>query len=323
MKPLIKRIISITLLIVILGLFIFYISKHISDFKQIRLINPLWLIPLIILFLLNYFFIGVQTKVLLEPLGVKLKNLEVYMLSIVTGFYNIITPAHGGMAVRAVYLKKKHNFSYINFISSLAGMYVITFFIGSLFGLISLFSIYKVYGFFNWIIFFVFLGLFIPLILIMIFSPEFKESKHKFLNNFIKVANGWSIIRKNKKVVWSCLFFTLIMLIILTTIQILSYHIFGINLSFIQGLFLATIGGIAILIQITPGNLGVSEAVAVFSALIIGITPAQSLSVAILGRVVQMLVMFTLGPIFSYILLKHKPKTGEINEPKNQTDNTK
>jgi len=45
---------------------------------------------------------------------------------------------------------------------------------------------------------------------------------------------------------------------------------------------------------------------AVFSGLVIGITPAQSLSVAILGRIVGIITIFTLGPIYSYILLKHK-----------------
>src|SRR3989344_122571 len=179
-----KKFFSFLILVIILALFINYIYHHTGDFKQISLINPLWLIPLIALFLLSYLFIGLQTKVLLEPLGVKLKNLEVYMLSIVTGFYNIITPAHGGMGVRALYLKKKHNFTYTSFFSSLAGMYVITFFIGSLFGLISVFAIYKLYAVFNWIIFLVFLGLFIPLTLIIIFSPEFKETKDKFLNQF-------------------------------------------------------------------------------------------------------------------------------------------
>jgi uncharacterized membrane protein YbhN (UPF0104 family) len=69
-------------------------------------------------------------------------------------------------------------------------------------------------------------------------------------------------------------------------------------------MFMSTIGIVAILIQITPSGLGISEAVAVFSGLIIGITPAQSLSVAILSRVVQMIVLFTLGPYYSYKLMK-------------------
>jgi uncharacterized protein (TIRG00374 family) len=273
----------------------------------------LWLIPLIVLFLLNYSFIGIQTQALLLPLGVQLKNFEAYILSIVTGFYNIITPAHGGMGVRAVYLKKKYNFTYTKFLSTLAGMYVITFFIASFFGLISLYLIYSLYGMFNWIIFAVFVGLFFPLLSIMVFSPEFKERKNKWLNRFVNVANGWNIIRRNKRVVLVCVLVTTTCLLVSSFSTMISYYIFGIHLSFIQALFLASIGSIAILIQLTPGNLGVGEAVAVFSAMIIGITPAQSLSVAILGRIVQMIVMFTLGPIFSYYLMK------DIKNPKQNT----
>lgn len=313
----IKKLFSTAFLITIASAFIYYILSHISDFKQIALINPLWLVPLILLFLLNYYFLGIQTKNLLLPLGVKLKNLEVYMLSIVTGFYNLITPAHGGMAVRAVYLKKKHNFSYTLFLSSLAGIYAISFLVASLFGLISLFFIYQIYNIFNWIVFLVFIGLFLPLLGLIVFSPKFKETKNNFINRFIKVANGWNLIKKNKKVIFVCLFVTLMSLLINIISIIISYHIFGINLSLIQALFLACVASIGILILITPGNLGVSEAVAVFSALIIGITPAQSLSVAILGRIVQMIVIFTLGPIFSYILLKHQPNTKQKNETNN------
>jgi len=308
MKPFIKKTISYGILTILLVLFVKYLLNHLDDFKQIALINPLWLIPLIAIFLLNYFFISIQTKVLIEPFGIKLKNFEVYMLSLVTGFYNVITPAHGGMGVRAVYLKKKHNFTYTNFLASLAGMYVLTFFIGSLFGLISLFFIWEIYHIFNFIVFLVFSALFFPLLGIIIFSPEIKETKNQFINKFIKVANGWNLIRKNKKIVLTCLSVTFASLIVNLFSTILYYKIFGININFIQSLFLNSFGTISLLIQITPGNLGVSEALAVFSASILGISPTDSLSVAILGRIVQMIVLFILGPIFSYRLLKHKPK---------------
>lgn len=303
-----KKLFSVSILILIVGLFAYYIYTHISDFKQIELINPLWLIPLVLLFILNYYFLGIQTKNLLLPLDVKLKNLEAFMLSIVTGFYNLITPAHGGMAVRAVYLKKKHGFAYTNFFSSLAGIYVISFFISSLFGLISLFFIYQLYNIFNWIIFLIFLGLFLLLLGVIIFSPEFKERSNKLFNRFVKVANGWNLISKDKRIILVCSFVTIMSLIINSISTIISYHIFGINLNIIQALFLTCISSIGILLLITPGNLGVAEAIAVFSALILGITPFQSLSVAVLGRIIQLLSLSILGPIFSYILLKHQPK---------------
>lgn len=304
-KPL-KSIISISIILATLILAVYYISKNIEDFKQISLINPLWLIPLIILFLINYYFIGIQTKVILEPLGVKLGKKESFMLSIVTGFYNLITPARGGMGVRAIYLKKKHNFSYTSFFSSLAGMYVVTFFVGSLFGLISLLLIRKFYGMFSWIIFFVFLGFLIPLFFLFAFSPNFKETKYRILNNFIKVANGWNLIKENKKVLLTCILVTLYSLLSASISSMLSYYVFGIKISFVQALFLASVANLSLLIQITPAGLGINEIISVFSATIIGITPLQSIPVVILNRVVQVISLFTLGPLFSWRLLKYR-----------------
>jgi len=120
--------------------------------------------------------------------------------------------------------------------------------------------------------------------------------------------NGWNLIRKNKKILSASIVIILTQILISCISTIISYHIFGIDLSFSKALFLTSIGSLSILIQITPAGLGINEIIAVFSGLIIGITPAQSLSVAILGRIVGMIIIFTLGPIFSYILLKHKPK---------------
>ncbi len=316
MKPIIKKTSSIIILILIVALFVYYIKNHISDFNNVRLINPLWFIPLIFLALISYYLIGLQTKNLLIPLGVHLKEFEAFAISIVTGFYNIITPGYGGMAVRAIYLKKKYGFPYIHFLSSFAGVLVVNFLISSLLGLISLILLDIYYGLFNWIIFFIFLAFFIPTLFITTFSPKFKETKYDLVNKIIKVMNGWNLIKNNKKVILMAIITTTGSLLISAIYTVISYHIFGIEINLIKSLFLASIGFLSIIISITPGNLGVYEAIAVFSALILGITPAQSLTVAIVWRIVQMLVMFTLGPIFSYILIKHKPKVHKYADKK-------
>ena len=87
----------------------------------------------------------------------------------------------------------------------------------------------------------------------------------------------------------------------------LQFRVFGIEVTFVKCIFLSAVGILALLVAITPAGLGINEALVVFSALTIGITPAESLSAVLLGRAVQMLVLFVLGPVFSYTLLKHKP----------------
>jgi uncharacterized protein (TIRG00374 family) len=266
------------------------------------------LLPLILLFIINYLFVGIITKNLLQPLNVKLSFIEAFKLSIVTGFYNLITPFRGGMAVRAVYLKKKHNFTYTNFLATLAASYILIFLVASILGLISVYLIYTSEKIFSQILFLIFLGAFISMTFTIIFSPKIPLTKYKFINKFIEVINGWHLIKNNKKVIFSVVFFSLIQTLLTSFMVYLQFNVFGIEITFAKCIFLSAIGVFSLLVGITPANLGIGEAITVFSALTIGITPVQSLSVAILGRLISFSVLFILGPIFSYQLLRNKPK---------------
>jgi uncharacterized protein (TIRG00374 family) len=308
MKLPLKKTFSYSLLIILLAFFVYYIKNHLSDFTALKLINPLWLIPLFVLFLFNSWTNGLIVKYLAEPFKIKLSFKEHFGLSIITSFYNMITPFRGGLAAKAVYLKQKHNFKYTDYLATVAGLYVINFFIGSVIGLIGLWIIYAKYQIFNWVVFLIFIGFAIPLLGIIIFSPHFPETKYKWLNQFIRVMNGWNIIRKNKKIIALSSIVIIIQILVSSLSTLISYSLFDVHLSFVKALFLTSIGTLSILIQITPSGLGINEAIAIFSGLIIGITPAQALIVSILGRIIGMVTIFILGPIFSYILLKHKPK---------------
>jgi len=314
MTPKPKNLFSTGILLIIAALFIYYISRHISDFKQLSLVNPVYLVVLVVLFTFNYFLTGIITQNLIYPLGVRLKGTEAFAISVVTGFYNLITPFRGGAVTRAVYLKKRHNFRYTDFLATLAGMYVITFLIASFLGLISILYINYIYNSFSWLIFFIFLSVFLPLLIIVALSPKIPLTKNKWLNRFIKVVNGWHLIKNNKRVIFIILTISLIQLILSSLMLYLQFQVFGINIEFIKCLLLTSISSLSLLIAITPAGLGINEAVIVFSALTINITPAQSLSVALLGRAVQMTVLFVLGPIFSIILMKGVKNNSNKND---------
>lgn len=311
MTPKTKKLLGIGILLIIVALFIYYIIEHISDFKQLSLVNPIYLFVLIALFIFTYYLISIITKNLLYPLGVKLKGFEAFALSIVTGFYNLITPFRGGTIVRAGYLKKKHNFSYTDFLATLSASYVLIFLIASLIGIISTLAIYFISGIFSWILILVFAGIFFPLLFIVVFSPRLNERKNKWINRFIRVINGWNIIKNNKKVILIIAIASLLQIIVTALMLYFQFGVFGIEIDFIACLFLASIVSLSILISITPAGLGINEAVIVFSALTIGITPAQSLLVALLGRAISFLVLFTLGPIFSALLIKYSPNSNQ------------
>lgn len=308
MKPAHKKIISFGILIIFAALAAYYVMENVESFRALQIVNPGYIVVLAVITFLVSASNGLITKAILEPFGIKLRVKEWVGLSIITTFYNTITPFKGGMFARAAYLKKKHNFSITNFFATYVGIYVISFFVYGLIGLTTVWLIYTKYKIFNPIVFFIFLGMFIILGLVMLFRPRFKEFENRLLNKISEVANGWNVIRQSPKVIGISIEVILIQISLGVLATLLSYSIFGIEITFIQSLFLVSIGTIVGLIQITPGNLGIGEAVAVFSALIINITPAQSLSVALLGRAVSLIVLFILGTIFSYVLLKNGEK---------------
>jgi uncharacterized protein (TIRG00374 family) len=264
-----------------------------------------WLIVLLVVFFaVNLFFTSMINLELLKPLGVRIRQGESFGLSVVTGFYNLITPFRGGMAARAVYLKKKYDFAYVHFLATLSAVYVLVFMVSASLGLISTWWIYHATGMFSLVIFLIFLVVFVGVMGIAFFSPKFPGARNRWVNRFVKVINGWHLIKRNKRVIVVTLVVTLIQTLLSALTTMLSFRVFGWNVGFVECIFLSAISGIGLLIAITPGSLGISEAIMVFSAMTIGIDATQSLAVAILARLVSVVVLFVLGPIYSYVLLR-------------------
>jgi uncharacterized protein (TIRG00374 family) len=226
---------------------------------------------------------------------------------------NYLTPFRGGAVARAVYLKKIHQFSYAYFLSTLAGIYIVIFLVYSFIGLLSMFFLYQFLGVFNVLIFFVFLAIFLSLLGIVIFSPKIKETKYRFVNLFINVINGWHLIKSDKKVVGIIGLISLINVGIMVLMMFLEFKVFGLEISFLSALFLSIVSTLGLFISITPGALGIKEAIVAFTAAVINVPISQALTVSILDRAIGLGIIFILGPIFSYILMNQKNEKNEGN----------
>lgn len=304
-----KKILSTVVLIIIIAFFVHYVVEHVSGFKQLvsldtSLVWPVSLIAGMILFslLLN----GILLHVLLQPFGVKLTPKEWFGLSLVTNFYNLITPFRGGAVVRAVYLKKKYDFPYVHFFATLGATYIIVLLVGSTTGMISMLSIWILYDFFNLFIFLIFAAISLSLFLVVTFSPRLPERKNKWLNKIVQVINGWHMIRDKKKIIWTTGIISFLQIIDWSIFTIIAFYVFGIKLGFLEAVFLSSVNSFAILISITPGNLGVADAINVFSAALLQIRVPEAVAAVVLKRAIRIVVVSMLGPMFSWILLKRK-----------------
>ncbi len=304
MNKRVKSVISIIVMILLIYFAYDYIIKNIEDFKSISIKYPALLILMFIFSFLSYYLNGIAYKILLRPLNVKLKNGEAFGTSILTGFYNMITPFRGGIAARALYLKKKHGFSYTNFLASLAALVVVSFIVISVMGLISVWIIWIKFKIFSLMLFLLFCATLIGMIFLIIVSPFVKETKYKWMNFFIKIATGWKLLKNDKKIIVNLILLNILSQLIGALTLVFQYKVIGIEITFMQAVFVSSIASFSLWVGLTPASLGIQEALTVFSAVAIGLNASQTLFAAVIGRLVSSVMLFILGPIYSYYMLK-------------------
>jgi len=308
MRTIFKRIIKLGILFVILFLFVNYGLNNISEFEEIFKMfvsNSYVVLVLFVISLFSLFMNGFILNVLVLPFNIKLKPREYFGLSVVSNLYNLIFPFKGGSIIRAIYLKKNYSFSYSNFLSTLYAIYVLMFLVGSFVGLLSIVLIRIFYDIptLNKVLYII-LPLFLFTFGLIRFFPKFKESDNELFNKFIKILNGWHIIKDNKRIIYTTLIILFLQFIFGAVSIRLAYHAIGIDVPFLKALFITTMEFLSIIISLTPGNLGISESVNIFSAKILGIGLTEAIAVAVLVRLINTILVLLLGPVFSWFLLK-------------------
>jgi len=297
-----RKVISFVILILFSVWIVLYVRSHISEFSNIFNLSLRVVAIISVLLLIDSVILGLFNKVLMQDFDISLKFKEWYGLSIISNLWNYILPFQGGAGVRAIYLKKVYNFTVSNFFATMLALYFIGFFVNSLIGLMCLLYIYIYHHVLNIVILLFFSAVFTGVCIVMLFSPQVPEFKSRLLRKIGEVINAWYVIRVNRTLV-----INLILVIIFhAVVELLTVHFsfraYGINLSLYKCLLITALLEFSVLIKITPGSLGVTEGIIVFGAQIFNITPAQSLLAAGLMRVINLFWIFSLGPIFSYLL---------------------
>lgn len=307
MKPATKKKVSLLAILAVVGFFAYYIRGHIDDFRQISLADPAQIILLVLTTLGTAILNGLIIKYLAEPFNRELGAKEWFGLATVTTFYNMIMPLKSGLFVKAAYLKKKHSFSLVDFMAMMAGVTVINFFIVGIVGLFSLLVMYFRHGIFNGLVTSLFLGLLAATSAIIVSSRRIPETERAYLNRLIRVINGWHLIKSNARILAVSSTIALLQIVVSAFATIVSFRIIHLDVDVAGALFITATGALSVLVGITPASLGITEGFAIMTGWVLGITTAQSLAAALLRRIVSTLVIFVLGPVFSYLLLKNEP----------------
>jgi len=261
-------------------------------------------ILLIILFDLAIFVItGFMDRSMISRFDSRVSFWDCYMLGYANNFLNKILPTiGGGAAFRAVYLKKKYGLSYSQFVSTIAGLYVISFLPHSLIGMICLLVIFFSQKMFSWLIFLAFMGIFLFCLVTIIFSPKITDEKNSILRFLGSIFEGWHILKGDKKLIATYAFFSMMLLVFAAAQAYLSYDALGVQTNMISMVFLATLGIILAFLNFTPDGIGVKEGVYAFSSNLVQISNGVLVLGSLLLRGISICTTFVIGGICYFYL---------------------
>ncbi len=301
--------------ILVLAVFAIYFFMNTAKFKPLLSVN-IWLLLVIALGdVLGIFSNGLFTKFILRPFNKYIGLLESFYVSLISSIGNFFAPIGAGFGFRAVYLKKRHDFAYSNYISTLAGNYIIVFLVNSLAGLIALYLLRGKANSQYAVLAITFAAIFLfALILSLVKLPKLKNrgsgSARKIINNIHVVSEGWNRITSNKRLMLQLIGLTVFNLLLVMGITLAIIHSLHLSIGFAQLLLMSVLSFLSLFINITPANLGIKEAIYIFSSTVIGFSVSQILLIALIDRGVLFVVLASSWLLFGRRTLKR----GKVTE---------
>lgn len=304
-KKNLKKILSILIFFIIALWLVFYVKRHINEFREIHLVSYFNFFVLIILSFIYLLVQGLVLKVTLNSFQIHLKFYEWFGITLITIIGNFLS-GFGGLGFRSFYLKKKYSFNYSHFVSTTAFASLVIILISALFGVNALLLLFFEGKAVIWEIVMIYLIVLVVCLFFWFVPLKPLKTENNFLKHFSNVITSWHRVKRDRILVKQIFLLTFFEFLIFASIFYFGFRTFGFQISYFSSFLPASLSLYVLYISFVPAALGFYEAAVVYSSKIIGLTVVQGLSVGFLTRAVIMFWTFALGLIFIYILIKSK-----------------
>jgi uncharacterized protein (TIRG00374 family) len=114
-----------------------------------------------------------------------------------------------------------------------------------------------------------------------------------------QISKGWRLMLSHKKTLSGLIALVIINTALMIAITYLIMSSIHISLSLPRVVLYSVLGSLSVFINITPGNLGIKEAVYIAVSGIVGLSTSQILAAALVDRVVLFVVLLLLWLIYA------------------------
>jgi uncharacterized membrane protein YbhN (UPF0104 family) len=292
----IKKILSVLFfaLIVIGGAS--YYHSHREEFHLITSISAASVLTISFLIVLQRINFGLQLKILTDHYRLHLTIPQCLGLSWITTFINLWAPLGAGASFKAVYLKKIHALNYSAYIASMGIANVLHVLVNSLAAIALL----------------IYAGqrMAVPLFPIaaacVVASSSFLLFGHKMGGCAVRVTRyfraifeEWEEMRRDREAVVRIVILSCFMLLLMTFTTYFLFRAFSAEISVPASATIAVFSRIAGVMNLVPGNLGITEGVIIAISHSYGIGVNESVHAALTGRVLATAWTFILAAFFT------------------------
>ncbi len=255
-----------------------------------------------------------QLGLFLRSLGVSIGFVELMALTMAMCLGNLVTPMRGGTGALAVYLKRYHALDFHAFALIYGGTGLLIALINSALALAGLAILWAVHGFLHIPLTVAVAGLFVFSLYLSVFPPPVKWERSGILGLVFKTANSWHRLTRDRRLMITLTGSFLAVSFFLAAAFFLIYRALGIELSAAAVVITSSLGNIGNLVSLTPGSLGIFDAIVIQIPRILGLDTARSVAAALVFRGVSFGCAAALGlPGILYLLImgrKHHPHPG-------------
>ncbi|MGC8660124.1 MAG: lysylphosphatidylglycerol synthase transmembrane domain-containing protein [Desulfomonilaceae bacterium] len=286
-------------LLVVLSFFVlisYYLVSHWTDFRR------LWEFSLFQTIMAGFFlFLGFllncyQMNLFLKKFGVKVPFFELVFMTHGMMLGNLLIPMRGGSGGLAIYLKKKYRLNFHKFGVIFGGTAILVGLVSGVMSLASLLFLTFRLGIFEPWLTAVSVAIVIGSVYLTAFPPRLKNLGSSRMLIFLNRLNdSWINLSKDRELLSKII----ISIILITLLQTVAFYVIyiaiGKPLGFVSTVVISSLGGVANLVPITPGSIGVFDAVTIQAPRLLGLDTGAAVMATVLIRILSFLICFIVG----------------------------
>jgi uncharacterized membrane protein YbhN (UPF0104 family) len=310
-----KKLLAGLLTLAIVAGLVLYGWFHRDEVASVELVSPLALALCAGAVVGSIAVVGPLFQGMINELNRCVGLLECISLSVVTTAVNMLVPLQGGAGVRAVYLKHRHGFEYSNFLATLYGYQVLRVLVCAVGAAVAVLVMVLGEGREISVALLAGVAVCVGVSLAACCLPRIPVTGNWLGDRLASFTEGWHVLRANPKCLARMTFWVTLQL----ATEVLTFwaacSAIGVQLSAAEAIVIGTLSILATVVGLTPGGLGLYEAMAAFVSSAVALNPVHSVMAALLARFVLLAVLFVLTPLAVFHLTHGWRRLPTVSSP--------